>query len=289
MCHQASSFQLSLRRFVPSPSWLGPGPSEQPPHQSPSCHVGSSSTSPCPPRSPPPLSRPRLRTRFRLCGAPRILLEIVGIRRHLLGCGHNSDILLAPKASPDLRGYCCYCFPCRGPCPGAPSGAFSLACGEVPPTRSSLFISRDGAPGAIVGAAAAAADSLAPSASSEVFWCPSTTSMSCPVAQSSDRDLFSVPLLGRAIPSSVQSPHPLAGAVLVAVSPALARVGYRLPPAQAYSLLGTTLPAPSLVQLLLRPIPPPRSSLRIGPRSHHRARLLGPLTETDLAVYGLDA
>ena len=61
------------------------------------------------------------------------------------------------------------------------------------------------------------------------------------------------------------------------------------PPAQACSPLGTTSPAPLLVQLPLRLIPSPRGSLRVGPRSHHRVRLLGPLTETDLAVHGLDA
>ena len=70
------------------------------------------------------------------------------------------------------------------------------------PSRSrELFSSRDGAPGAIVGVAAASADSLAPSASSEDFWCPRTTSLSCPVARSSDQDLFSIPWLARAIPS----------------------------------------------------------------------------------------
>ena len=103
----------------------------------------------------------------------------------------KTSIPVSGVASPGLGGCCC--FSCRGSCPCAPSGAFSFACGEVPPTRASLLSSRDRAP------------------------------------------------------------------------------------------------RPSLVQLLLRLIPSPRGSLRIGPRSHHRVRLLGPLTETDLVVHGLDA
>ena len=51
-----------------------------------------------------------------------------------------ASILVSCTASPGLGGSCC--FPCGGSCPCAPSGAFSLSCGQVPPTRASLFSSR---------------------------------------------------------------------------------------------------------------------------------------------------
>ena len=131
----------SFPSFVRGPSWLRPGPPEQPPHQPSSSHVGFSSTSPCPPRSTPPLSRPRLRTSLRrLCGAPRIFLDIYSIGRHLSGAGTTVTFCLLPNSSLELGGCSC-CFPCRGFCPCAPYHAFSLACGEISPTRASLFLS----------------------------------------------------------------------------------------------------------------------------------------------------
>ena len=90
------------------------------------------------------------------------------------GPSTSAILYLHPKAS--IPVYCAAspgvggsrCFPCRGSCPCAPSAASSLACGQVPPTRSSLSSPRDGNPSSIVDVAAAVADSLAPSASSEV-------------------------------------------------------------------------------------------------------------------------
>ena len=92
----------------------------------------------------------------------------------------KASIPVSCAASPGLGGG--YCFPCRGSCPCAPSGAFSLACGEVSPIRASLLSSRDGAPGAIVGAVVSAVDSL----SSRVSSHRPTISSSCRVARSSD-------------------------------------------------------------------------------------------------------
>ena len=63
----------------------------------------------------------------------------------------KASILVSCAASPGLGSSCC--FPCRGSCPCTPSGAFFLACGEVPPNRASLLSSRDGTLGAFVGSA----------------------------------------------------------------------------------------------------------------------------------------
>ena len=123
-------------------------------------------------------------TPLRLCGPPRIPLSVFRIRRLLFSSGpitsailyliSKASIPVSCAASPGLGGGCC--FPCRVSCPCAPSGAFSLACREVPPTRASLLSSRDSPPGAIFGSAAA--------------------------ARSSDGDWFGHTWPGRAIPSS---------------------------------------------------------------------------------------
>ena len=177
-------------------------PPQQLPHRPPSRHVGPFSPSPCPPRSLPPLSRPRLRTPLRLCGAPPILLAVFRIRRLLLSSSgpitsailyllSKASIPVSCATSPGLGGGCC--FPCRGSCPCAPSGAVSLAREEVPHARASPLSSRDGDP------------------------------------------------------------------------------------------------APSLAQLFYSPRVPSLRSFDVGVRYHYRVRLLGHLTETGLALHGLDA
>ena len=57
------------------------------------------------------------------------------------GVGTTVTPCLFPKASPD-PGWCgcCCCSSCRVSCPCAPSGTFSLPCGEVPSTLSLIHI-----------------------------------------------------------------------------------------------------------------------------------------------------
>ena len=103
---------VAVDRFMPGQSWLGSSPPEEPPHRPTSSHVGSSSTAPFPPHSPPSLGRPRLWTSLHLLGGPCILRDVFSIRRGVLACKQTNGILLAPRCIAP-NPLCCFARPGR--------------------------------------------------------------------------------------------------------------------------------------------------------------------------------